>query len=181
MKPRKLDVKNIPGFPDYAITRDGRVWSKPRTTSHGHKRKGRWLKPNIMADGYVHITLNLNKKSYVVKIHRLVLEAFMGSCPPGMEARHLNGLRGDNKLGNLCWGTKKENWKDRRKHGNMNSPKGETNGQAKLKEKQVREIYAIYHNKIYNQYSLAEMFSVSVMTICRIVNKKSWKHLWRVN
>lgn len=181
MKPRKLDVKDIPNFPDYAITRDGRIWSKPHTTSHGHKRKGRWLKLHIIVSGYVHIDLRLNKKNYIKMVHRLVLETYVGPCPSNMEARHLNGIRGDNRLDNLCWGTPRENWNDRRKHGNVNSPKGEANGQAKLKEKQVREIYAIYHNKIYNQYSLAEMFGVSVMTICRIVNKKSWRHLWRVN
>ena len=181
MNPRKTIIETHPVFPNYAITKDGRVWSKPRTTSHGHKRKGRWLKPNIVKGGYIHVDLKLAKKSYTVSIHHLVLETFVGPCPKGMECRHLNGNPSDNRIENLVWGTKKENWKDRRKHKRINSPRGEINGQAKLKEEEVRQIYTIYHNGIYNQYELAKMFGVSVMTICRIVNKKSWRHLWRFN
>jgi hypothetical protein len=50
-------------------------------------------------------------------VHRLVLEAFVGPCPPGMETRHLNGDPSDNRLVNLAWGTPSENNLDRVKHG----------------------------------------------------------------
>lgn len=185
MKPGKTDigllVKTHPVFTNYAISRDGRVWSKPRTTPHGHKRKGRWLKLSPLKGGYIRVDLKLAKKSYTLKVHRLVLETWVGLCPVGMNTRHLDGNPANNNLSNLQWGTFGENWDDRRKHGKICSPRGEINGQAKLREKQVRSIYHIYHNRIYNQYELADMFGVSVMTICRIVNKKSWKHLWRIN
>lgn len=42
-------------------------------------------------------------------VHRLVLEAFVGPCPPEHECCHRNGDKGDNRLDNLYWGTRSEN------------------------------------------------------------------------
>lgn len=50
-------------------------------------------------------------------VHRLVLEAFVGPCPEGMEALHGNAIRNDNRLCNLRWDTKSENSQDRVRHG----------------------------------------------------------------
>jgi len=44
-------------------------------------------------------------------VHQLVLEAFKGPCPPGMECLHKNHTPGDNKLSNLKYGTRSENIK----------------------------------------------------------------------
>lgn len=50
-------------------------------------------------------------------VHRVVLEAFVGPCPPGMQCRHLNGVADDNRLVNLVWGTASEDNYDRVRHG----------------------------------------------------------------
>ena len=50
-------------------------------------------------------------------IHRLVLEAFVGPCPEGMETCHNNGVRTDNRLENLRWDTSSANNDDIVKHG----------------------------------------------------------------
>lgn len=51
-------------------------------------------------------------------VHRLVLNAF--AAPSDLpEARHLNGVAWDNTIGNLVWGTSKDNRSDARKHGSM--------------------------------------------------------------
>jgi hypothetical protein len=51
-------------------------------------------------------------------VHRLVLLAFVGPCPPELdEALHRNGDRSDARLVNLHWGTKSENMLDRVRHG----------------------------------------------------------------
>ena len=49
-----------------------------------------------------------------MKIHRLVLEAFVGPCPEGKECNHKNHERDDNELTNLEWVTRSENNKHRR-------------------------------------------------------------------
>lgn len=50
-------------------------------------------------------------------VHLLVIEAFVGPRPLGMQARHLNGDRNDPRLVNLRWGTPSENNLDRVAHG----------------------------------------------------------------
>jgi hypothetical protein len=50
-------------------------------------------------------------------VHQLVLEAFVGPRPRGMESCHNNGNQTDNRLVNLRWDTKSENNLDRVRHG----------------------------------------------------------------
>jgi hypothetical protein len=70
--------------------------------------------------------------------HRLVAEAFHGPAPEGMECRHLDGTRDNNRPSNLAWGTPVENAADRRRHGTNIS--GERHGAAKLTAADVAEI-----------------------------------------
>jgi hypothetical protein len=51
-------------------------------------------------------------------VHRLVLEAFTGPCPQGMEACHNDGDPGNNAIGNLRWDTHASNIADVIAHGN---------------------------------------------------------------
>jgi hypothetical protein len=57
------------------------------------------------------------------KVHILVLTAFVGPCPPGMECRHINGNGEDDRLVNLAWGTHAENMADLVAHGHPNAGK----------------------------------------------------------
>lgn len=50
-------------------------------------------------------------------VHRFVLEAFSGPRPDGMEALHLDNDPANNRIGNLRWGTKKENHQQRVRDG----------------------------------------------------------------
>jgi hypothetical protein len=70
------------------------------------------LKPS--PDRYGYLRVYIPRTTYV---HRLVLEAFVGPCPPGQETRHLNDDKNDNRLANLLWGTKSENTYDRIANG----------------------------------------------------------------
>jgi hypothetical protein len=54
-------------------------------------------------------------KSY--RVHRLVLEAFIGPLPDGMEVRHLDDDPNNNHLTNLVYGTRSENMHDRVSNG----------------------------------------------------------------
>lgn len=58
-----------------------------------------------------------DSKTVLKRVHRLVLEAFVGPCPPGQEGCHENGDSGDNHRENLRWGTKPENARDQVRHG----------------------------------------------------------------
>jgi hypothetical protein len=111
----------IPGYEQfYQVSNLGRVKSLSRGARTGYGRyrtvKERILIPSSWG-GYPRVTLSENNRPRVYLVHRLVLLAFVGPCPEGMEARHLNGDSKDNRLDNLAWGTLDENQADRVIHG----------------------------------------------------------------
>lgn len=172
-------VKTIPRFLDYAIAKDGRVWSKPRTTPHGHKRKGRWLNLKKRS-GYLAVNLSINFREYSYSVHRLILETYVGLCPKGMECRHLDGNSLNNNLDNLCWGTHSENIFDSIKHGTHINIYGEQCSWTKLTEQDVRMIIYMYRTGLFLQREIAKIYGVTQRAISKTVNRKTWKHLWVV-
>jgi hypothetical protein len=116
--------KPIPGFPDYMAGNKGCIKSL--------KRGGRILQPGVKKSGggkhgtsytYLHVALMQNGKRVTCPVHQLVLAAFVGPRPEGMETRHLNGDSKDNRLKNLKYGTKSENAYDTVRHGRHNMQK----------------------------------------------------------
>lgn len=76
------------------------------------------LQLRITRGGYKIVALSKNGHVQEKRVNRLVLMAFKG--PPsslGMESRHCNGVRDDNRAVNLCWGTRQENMIDASRHG----------------------------------------------------------------
>ena len=155
-----LVMKLIPRNLDYGATKSGRIWSC--------KRK-RFLKP-YLRHGYP--TVSLGRKSEH-RVHRLILETFVGPCPGGMECRHLNGNRQDNRLENLCWGTRSENRYDAVKHGTLHT--GERCNLSKLTESIVQNIRRIYQTTNRTQQEIANIYNTSIGNVCMIVNQKSCK------
>lgn len=101
-------------------------------------RHGRILKPYKRSDGHLEVSLHKDGASKTFKVHRLVLETFVGPCPPGMECRHLDGNPLNNKLNNLCWVRLK---KIKRIELNMEQAiKGSRNHFSKLNEWIIRII-----------------------------------------
>lgn len=110
----------IPGYEDlYLVSSQGRVRSKTRIYPSGWKRNPRIMRQRRMWAGYMHVQLKGSAgKRKTFRVHRLVALAFLGGPPaPGMEVRHLNGVRDDNRLENLAWGTRSENSQDSIRHG----------------------------------------------------------------
>lgn len=101
--------------PVYEVSDLGRVRSKDRLIiENGGKTRrhpGRVLTPMRTPAGYRQVTLTGGPylRRYV---HRLVLEAFVGPCPAGMEGCHRNCDPSDNRLINLRWDYPKANVAD---------------------------------------------------------------------
>jgi hypothetical protein len=120
------DGKEVPGFPGYRVTPDGRVWTCwlrgrwPRMTD-----RWRAIRPATSDQGYLNLHLFRSGHSQCCRVHRLVLEVFVGPCPKGMQCRHLDGNPANNRLENLCWGTRVENAADKRRHGTDGGARGE--------------------------------------------------------
>ena len=168
----------IPGFPNYSITKDGRIYSKQRQGCSGS-----FLKPRLGNHGYLRVTLRGMNKSIDFLVQRLVLITYMGLCPVGMEACHNNGVRIDNRLENLRWDTRKANHADAIKHGThpgllpTKGLTGEKNGQSKLTKKQITIIKYLRKIAKFSTGDIAWQFDVSYKTIWKICTGRSWRHL----
>lgn len=108
----------VPGWEDlYEVSDLGQVRSLPRKvrTRGGGQRTspGRILKPGTYDDGHKHVTFSRDGKTKCYQVHKVVLLAFVGPCPDGLQVRHLNGIPDDNRLENLMYGTLIENMQDR--------------------------------------------------------------------
>lgn len=167
----------------YQVGDDGSVWSRRKLKPLGGTgNKGficvltdtwKMLKPGG-SGRYKHQTVSLRKdgKMRSFYVHRLVLEAFVGPCPKGMECRHLDGNPKNNHLANLCWGTSKENSEDQHHHGTQ--IRGTRVGGAKLTEDKVRRIRKLYAAGGYTYQSLADEYGVSGSAIHNAVIGRNW-------
>jgi HNH endonuclease/NUMOD4 motif len=106
------DWADVEGFSNYCVSSTGQVWSRPR-----RRTQGGLLALDTTAKGYMYVTLTREGKSRVVLVHHLVLLAFIGPRPVGLETRHLDGNAANNRRENLAWGTSSENEYDKVKCG----------------------------------------------------------------
>src|SRR5262245_14917428 len=137
-----VEWRNIMAFPGYQVSNTGRVRSCLQLVSAGG---GRGFKSVLGEDGfelkpiqqkYLKVNLHRNGKKHLKCVHILVMEAFVGRCPPGMEACHNDGNPTNNDVSNLRWDTHKSNCADKQTHGTIAA--GERNGRSKITESQAR-------------------------------------------
>ena len=81
----------------------------------GKNRVERVLKTS--GSQYPQVSLQRNGRKYTRYVHVLMMLAFVGPPPPGMETRHINGDNFDNRLENLAYGTSSQNSIDQVIHG----------------------------------------------------------------
>jgi hypothetical protein len=156
----------------YEVSDLGRVRSLDRIISSGHRRKGKLLRFLSYKVRYLQVMLSNANVQKCRDVHVLVLTAFQGERPsPEHEARHLNGVRFDNRSSNLAWGTVEENTADKDLHGQV--LRGEAHTLAKLTESDVKAIRASKRP----QRELAAAFGVSQTQVSRVIRGVRWAHL----
>lgn len=143
----------------------------------GHKCRKK-LKLFNTGKGYLAARIRYENGPKTKLVHSLVLEAFVGARPKNMEACHLDGVRDNNKLSNLKWGTRKENHGHKKLHGTHQA--GSKNPVSKLNEKDVRYIRENFKRVSFhdsNTDRFMKEFGLARSTINDIVNRKRWKHI----
>lgn len=122
---RWLPVVGQEGF--YEVSDLGRIRSLDRWVNYGGARSHRRFKrgvihdPSPLASG--HLATRFGKNTPRVFIHHVVLTAFVGPRPSGMEGCHGPSGPGDNRLTNLRWDTRSQNQRDITRHGGRFSAK----------------------------------------------------------
>lgn len=141
-------ISDVPG---YRVGDDGSVWSsKERSASHKGKHGALFLLTDNWKKlsgyehkktGYIYISLQNNNKQILRTAHKIVLEAFIGLRPEGMQCCHWDGDRTNNNLCNLRWDTPKSNSDDKVRHGTM--VKGEYHPLATISQETIETVRSL--------------------------------------
>lgn len=158
------DIKNYEGL--YKISNLGQVKSLTRNII---------LKTATDKKGYLRVSLCKNCKDKYYRIHRLVLQAFIGNSD--LQCNHINGIKNDNRLENLEWVTSSENMKHSYRIGVHKIKKGENGTNVKLKKEDViliRKLCSIYHIK---HKTISCLFDINKSTVSAIVTGRNWSNV----
>lgn len=152
----------------FKISTNGEVWSRKKPGRHGgFSDTWKPIKPIRLRSGHCQIGLGWKDGKLLRDyVHRMVLETFVGPCPPGCEARHLNGNPSDNRLENLRWGSPHENFWDSVEHGTAHCLNFE-NKPSRLDKAQIQEIVELLKQGESAQ-KIADRFGVSYCSINQI-------------
>ena len=90
--------KPLRNFPSYNGSSEGRIMNI---------QTQRIMKPNMNQKGYLQVCLRKNNQQYTVRVHKLIAETFLGEHP-GMDVRHKDLDKTNNRVNNLEWATRSE-------------------------------------------------------------------------
>lgn len=174
--------RDIAGFEGvYKVSSWGRVYSvlriEPMKNGRLREYGGRILEPTSTQE-YPAVTLYKGGSKTQRKIHLLVLQAFVGAAPDGMEACHNDGNAWNARLSNLRYDTHAANVLDRFRHGTV--LRGEQIKSSKLSEQEVRQIKAMLAEG-FKARDLSVIFNISPENIWKIERGDGWQHVDAVN
>ena len=169
--------RDIPGYEGaYQASSLGRIRSLPRLIPvYDSIRRVMYQRPvpggilrQAVCDKAGHVSVHLGKYCRGIPVHQLVMLAFQGYPPPGLEAMHLNGIPTDNRPENLQYGTHSQNMTDMYRLGK---------GPLKLTPEEVRQIrFGLACG--WSPKELAAVYGVSDTCIWRI--RKRRRYAWVV-
>lgn len=173
--------REVPGLTGYEAGTDGSVWSRWKMGGRGvgwvvtdTRRKRLSAHPASVDDPHLKVTVRRDGRRQTTFVHRLVLEAFVGPCPDGLECRHRNGNPTDNRLSNIEWATRTVNQGDRVAHGTRSV--GVKNGKTTLTEADVLRLVALRATGLSHGRIAADT-GTPKPTVSGILSGRTWSHL----
>ena len=184
----------VPGFPDYAASDDGRIQTRWRQGSPGG------LISQYDNGEFVRAHLHRDKSPYALNVGAVVLLAWRGCRPEGMECCHNDGDHTNNNLSNLRWDTHKANMADANRHGTTargdrhgarlhpervasgdrhytrlrpGAQRGENNNSSKLTVDAVRAI----RSDTRSHAKIAADYGVAPSAVTLVKQRKTWNHI----
>ena len=156
----------------YAISDDGRVWSR---------KTSRWLKPADNGKGYLFVHLYNGGQSTRHYIHRLVAQAYLENPDNLPQVNHKDGDKQNNSLQNLEWCDIKQNMRHAWDNGlclvwdkQVASVKKYNRTKRKLTDDQVLRVKALYNDGNSMRF-IAREYGIHNGTVSQIINGKSYK------
>lgn len=170
----------VPGYEGrYEVSDHGRVRSLDTqsvnqfgaTSTQPGKIRALWTDRR----GYQHVTLYRDNAQKRHSVHVLMMLAFVGPRPEGMNVCHNNGNPSDNRLPNLRYDTQSSNQLDRVEHDTH--VRGLRNPRNRHSENDIRTIRSLYATGKYSQREIGEMYGVRQAAISGVVLRRSWAWL----
>lgn len=166
----------------FEISEKGQIY-RVKKTHKEWKGKFRDCKPKLLDpkahNGYIRLTVRVDKINIHVMGHRAVYIHFKGDIPEGYEINHKNGIRDDNEPNNLETVTKSENQLHAvnvlgRKTGNRTRGiKRSIVSAKKLDLNKVKQIRKLFKDGL-SYKDIAKQFNVTSSLISQIISGKIW-------
>jgi hypothetical protein len=160
----------------YEVSSEGRV---RRMAASKGATVGQVLKPKRLRHGYLCVLLCAHSQYTQRTIHSLVAEAFIGQRPPNHDVNHKDGDRGNNRLENLEYLTRKENCLHASRRGsykfNAALRKGECNGRARITQHIAGEMRRLRSKGIAVQ-AIAERYEVGKHIVEGVIYRRTWNY-----
>lgn len=165
----------VPNWPGYEVSSFGHIRSLPRVVIR-RRRTGysagqpQRLRGGIMRTfdnhkGYRQLRLRRVGKAKTFTVHRLVMLAFVGARPEGMEICHFDGDKWNNRLTNLRYDTPESNREDAKRHGQT---------KARPNSKLTVEQVLVIRSSPLRTGLLAARFGVTRYTIQSVRSGRTW-------
>lgn len=163
--------KPVVGWPGYEVSDRGRMrsWKKCRRTPN--EPLPRALNTWNIPRGYEVVTLKDRGSRSNEYVHTIVMAAFVGPRPEGMQVCHWNGDEADNRLGNLRYDTPANNQRDCKRHGTH--VEGEKHYAAQLTNEQAQAL----KDHAGTHADAARAFGVRYHLAYCLRTGRSWRHL----
>lgn len=162
--------RSIPDYPGYEVSDRGRVrsyYAQNGKAWHIAKTPQRILSPTRV--GYKKVSLqHKNGERHIRHVAHLVLLAFKGDCPDGMEVCHNDNNKHNNCLDNLRYDTHFNNMQD--SVGMKKSFPG-----RKLTKEDVLAIRKKYNEGTLSRAELAQEFNISQAAISSVCTGRTYK------
>lgn len=152
-------------------------------------RSNRILAVTLTPLGYGYVSIYKGLKHFKRTVHGLVMRAFVGEPPHGMEINHKDFNRSNNRIDNLEYVTHAVNVKYSWDHGKHTRQRvkrvsgvkhfnvGCNNPQSKLVESEVIEIRELLSKQTHSIAEIARFYNVSGSAIDGINTGSTWKNV----
>ncbi len=165
--------KKIPDYPAYEVSNSGRVRSYKKRIGVGYwgvsDKPQKIISPSSNSAGYFGVILRKDNKSKRFFIGALVLAAFVGPKPDGLEVHYLDGDNSNNHLDNLKYATRKEIEAAR-------AARFREHGRGRFNEDDVLYIRTSIAERTITPNELADLFDVNRYVIRQVCTGHTYKN-----
>jgi hypothetical protein len=139
-------------------------------------KKERLMSQTLGNWGYVSVKFTNKEHKKNLYVHKVLAQTFLLNPKNKPQVNHINGIKTDNRIGNLEWVTFSENSLHSVRTGLSKTQVGENGPRAVLKNEDVIKIREMRANGI-SQNAISKKYKITASNVHMIVSGKSWKNL----